>query len=71
MNLTPEEKKVGQDNYHEALGAMDKSDYADGRGVIAPRFPQRSRGGRSRVRCRARCDVLRIRQGHRSRCASA
>jgi hypothetical protein len=33
MNLTPEEKKVGQDNYHEALGAMDKSDYADARGV--------------------------------------
>ena len=29
MNLTPEEKKVGQDNYHEALGAMDKSDYTD------------------------------------------
>ena len=33
MNLTPEEKKVGQDNYHEALGALDKSAYADGRGV--------------------------------------
>jgi predicted dehydrogenase len=33
MNLTPEEKKVGQDNYHEALGVMDKSDYTDARGV--------------------------------------
>ena len=33
MNLTPEEKKVGQGNYHEALGAMDKSDYTDARGV--------------------------------------
>jgi hypothetical protein len=33
MNLTPEEKKVGQDNYHEALGAMDKSDYTNARGV--------------------------------------
>jgi predicted dehydrogenase len=33
MNLSPEEKKVGQDNYHEALGAMDKSEYVDGRGV--------------------------------------
>src|SRR5687768_5610488 len=25
MNLTPEEKAVGQDNYHEALGAYDRS----------------------------------------------
>ncbi len=33
MNLTPEEKQVGQDNYHEAMGAMDKSGYADARGV--------------------------------------
>ncbi len=33
MNLTPEEKKVGKDNYHEAMGAMDKSSYVDGRGV--------------------------------------
>ncbi len=33
MNLTPEEKTVGQDNYHEALGAMDQSDYTDMRGV--------------------------------------
>ncbi len=33
MNLTPEEKKVGQQNYHEAMGAMDKSSYVDARGV--------------------------------------
>jgi predicted dehydrogenase len=38
MNLTPEEKKVGQDNYHEALGAMDKSDYTDRRGVTRRDF---------------------------------
>lgn len=33
MNLSPDELKVGKDNYHEALGTMDKSDYVDGRGV--------------------------------------
>ena len=33
MNLTPDEKKVGQDNYQEAMGAMDKSSYTDSRGV--------------------------------------
>ena len=33
MNLTPDEKKVGQDNYHEAMGAMDKSNYSDAHGV--------------------------------------
>ncbi len=33
MNLTPDEQKVGQDNYHEAMGAMDKSGYQDARGV--------------------------------------
>ncbi|MHB0956144.1 MAG: Gfo/Idh/MocA family oxidoreductase [Pirellulaceae bacterium] len=33
MNLTSEETKVGQDNYHEALGVMDKSNYTDPRGV--------------------------------------
>ncbi len=33
MNLTPEEKQVGQENYHEAMGAMDKSGYQDARGV--------------------------------------
>ncbi len=33
MNLTPDEKKVGQENYHEAMGAMDQSSYADARGV--------------------------------------
>ena len=38
MNLSPEEKKVGQDNYHEALGAMDKSEYVDGRGVTRRDF---------------------------------
>jgi len=33
MNLTAEEKKVGQENYHAALGAMDKAEYTDARGV--------------------------------------
>lgn len=33
MNLTPEEKKVGKDNYHEAMGAMDRSNYTDAQGV--------------------------------------
>ncbi|MCU0963450.1 MAG: Gfo/Idh/MocA family oxidoreductase [Pirellulaceae bacterium] len=33
MNLTPEEKKVGQGNYHEAMGALDRSSFTDARGV--------------------------------------
>ncbi|MBM4088098.1 MAG: Gfo/Idh/MocA family oxidoreductase [Planctomycetes bacterium] len=33
MNLTPEEQAVGKQNAHEALGAMDQSDYRDARGV--------------------------------------
>ena len=28
MSLTPEEKKIGQENYHEAMGAMEKGDPA-------------------------------------------
>ena len=33
MNLTPEEKAVGTGNYHEAMGAMERSGYRDARGV--------------------------------------
>lgn len=33
MNLTPEEQKVGQGNYHEAMGALDRSNFTDARGV--------------------------------------
>lgn len=33
MNLTPEEKQVGRDNYYTAIGAMDQSNYQDRRGV--------------------------------------
>ncbi len=33
MNLTPDEKQVGKDNYHEAMGAMDTSSYSDAHGV--------------------------------------
>ncbi len=33
MNLTPEEKTVGKENYHAAMDAMDGADYRDARGV--------------------------------------
>ena len=48
MNLSPEDRKVGQDNYHEAMGVMDRSDYHDARDPT-PRFPQRSGRGRGRL----------------------
>lgn len=33
MNLSPDDRKVGQDNYHEAMGVMDKAEFQDARGV--------------------------------------
>ncbi|MFO7906751.1 MAG: Gfo/Idh/MocA family oxidoreductase [Pirellulaceae bacterium] len=33
MNLTPDEKKVGRENYYEAMGTMDQSNYTDANGV--------------------------------------
>lgn len=33
MNLTPDEKKVGRENYYEAMGTMDQSNYTDTNGV--------------------------------------
>jgi predicted dehydrogenase len=37
MNLTEEEKVVGKENYHVAVEALDKSDAADGKGLVANR----------------------------------